>query len=352
MAYTLPNGITTDWIAHEDGWLAAVNRNWKVIDWATTRWIKQQIPNVGALPASPANGDAYMIAGIDVYRWNQNTTSYDIFPLDGAFLFYDQFLADFFKWEFGLINPLIASGDVVGPSSATDNAIVLFDGVTGKLIKESPVFIDPVTANVTGINDLIMSGSLTVAVDSNIGGNQIIGGNQQVIGQLTAGSTDAATANTFRDTTVKNVGSGLGNVAISNSSGNASVTSSSYTQVSNMTVTLTTRGNPVKIYCIPDVQVNNASSISIRDTNIGFAQGFGRIRRDGIDIAGFELTTQSAVASSTDDPILAVPPGIINTVDVGVAAGSHTYTIQVQVQGGNNSTFRFTNVMLVAEEMI
>jgi hypothetical protein len=35
-----------------------------------------------------------------------------------------------------------ASGDVVGPSSATDNAVTRFDGTTGKLIKNSTVTMD------------------------------------------------------------------------------------------------------------------------------------------------------------------------------------------------------------------
>jgi hypothetical protein len=33
-----------------------------------------------------------------------------------------------------------SAGDVVGPSSSTDDAVVLFDGVTGKLLKELPGF--------------------------------------------------------------------------------------------------------------------------------------------------------------------------------------------------------------------
>jgi len=37
------------------------------------------------------------------------------------------------------------SGDVVGPASSTDNDVVLFDGATGKLIKDSGVSIDDVT---------------------------------------------------------------------------------------------------------------------------------------------------------------------------------------------------------------
>lgn len=43
-----------------------------------------------------------------------------------------------------------SSGDVVGPASATDTAIVLFDGTTGKLIKNSPVTVDG-SGNVSGV---------------------------------------------------------------------------------------------------------------------------------------------------------------------------------------------------------
>lgn len=56
------------------------------------------------------------------------------------------------------------SGDVVGPASATDNAIAVYDGTTGKLIKNSSVtiaagvvtatgFVGPLTGNVTGNAD-------------------------------------------------------------------------------------------------------------------------------------------------------------------------------------------------------
>ena len=45
------------------------------------------------------------------------------------------------------------SGDVVGPASATDNAITRFDGTTGKLVQNSGVIIDD-TNNITGIGTL------------------------------------------------------------------------------------------------------------------------------------------------------------------------------------------------------
>jgi hypothetical protein len=45
------------------------------------------------------------------------------------------------------------SGDVVGPGSATNNAITLFDGATGKLIKNSPVTVgtDNVMTGMAGV---------------------------------------------------------------------------------------------------------------------------------------------------------------------------------------------------------
>lgn len=43
-----------------------------------------------------------------------------------------------------------ASGDVVGPASATDNAVVRFDGTTGKLVQDSAVTIADTSGNITG----------------------------------------------------------------------------------------------------------------------------------------------------------------------------------------------------------
>ena len=45
-------------------------------------------------------------------------------------------------------------GDVVGPSSATDNAIVRFDGTTGKLVQNSVVTIADSTGDVSGVGQL------------------------------------------------------------------------------------------------------------------------------------------------------------------------------------------------------
>jgi hypothetical protein len=60
-----------------------------------------------------------------------------------------------------------AGGDVVGPASATDNAIARFDTTTGKLIQNSLVIIGD-TGSVTGVNALTAE-SLTVNNNATLG---------------------------------------------------------------------------------------------------------------------------------------------------------------------------------------
>jgi hypothetical protein len=61
----------------------------------------------------------------------------------------------------------VGSGDVVGPSSATDNAVARYDTTTGKLIQNSLVLIDD-TGSVTGVNALTAE-SLTVNNNATFG---------------------------------------------------------------------------------------------------------------------------------------------------------------------------------------
>ncbi|MDD3174952.1 MAG: hypothetical protein PHU51_00575, partial [Candidatus Nanoarchaeia archaeon] len=65
------------------------------------------------------------------------------------------------------INSSILDGDVVGPSSAADNAITRFDGVTGKLIQDSGVYIDD--SNKVGIGTAAPLNQLDVAGGAVIG---------------------------------------------------------------------------------------------------------------------------------------------------------------------------------------
>lgn len=61
------------------------------------------------------------------------------------------------------ISAIGSGGDVVGPASATDNAIARFDGTTGKLIQNSPVTIDD-AGNIISPDSVQFSGTPPVTI--------------------------------------------------------------------------------------------------------------------------------------------------------------------------------------------
>jgi hypothetical protein len=69
----------------------------------------------------------------------------------------------------GSITGITGLGDVVGPASATDNAVARFNLTTGKLIQNSAVIIDD-SNNVTGVNTLTAT-NLVVNDDTTLGGS-------------------------------------------------------------------------------------------------------------------------------------------------------------------------------------
>jgi hypothetical protein len=79
-----------------------------------------------------------------------------------------------------------ASGDVDGPASSTDNALVRFSGTTGKIIQNSGIIADD-SDNVTGMNNLDLDGTLDVTglgtFDAGLGvtGTATVTGTQDII---------------------------------------------------------------------------------------------------------------------------------------------------------------------------
>jgi hypothetical protein len=66
------------------------------------------------------------------------------------------------SWPNQTINSTAAGGDVVGPASATDNALARFDTTTGELIQNSVAILDD-SGNLTGIAALTTSGAVTLS---------------------------------------------------------------------------------------------------------------------------------------------------------------------------------------------
>jgi len=113
-------------------------------------------------------------------------------------------------------------GDVVGPTSATNNSIAKFDGTTGKLIQSSRVIIDDNEDIILGNSDFIRFphpnesnnddgkiGSGIHAEGLNIVGSQTIGGNGRKVkiwGVTNIDSRNVVVGNTVRNTQYRLIG--------------------------------------------------------------------------------------------------------------------------------------------------
>ncbi len=91
------------------------------------------------------------------------------------------------------------SGNVVGPASATDNALVRFNATTGKLIQNSLVTVDDLgnlSANATVGPHLIGNFRINLDIIARVGGGQIDFGNGSPF-EFTSDESDSASAVAF-----------------------------------------------------------------------------------------------------------------------------------------------------------
>lgn len=89
---------------------------------------------------------------------------------DDKVLIQDTSASDALRYVSALsIAELSTGGDVVGPATSTDNAVVRFDGITGELIQNSGVIIDDADA-MTGVTEITIGGTngLNIAPGSDI----------------------------------------------------------------------------------------------------------------------------------------------------------------------------------------
>jgi len=109
------------------------------------------------------------------------------------------------------------NGDVVGPASSTDNAVVRYDGTTGKVVQNSSVTIDD-SNNVGGLANLNFSGT----------GNRITGdfSNATIADRLIF-----QTSTTNDNTTIEAIPNGTGTSARWTAYGNSDPTNASFLQI-------------------------------------------------------------------------------------------------------------------------
>lgn len=117
----------------------------------------------------------------------------------------------------------------------------------------------------------------------------------------------------------------------SDSSGNYSTTSSSYVDVTNLTLNITSIGRPIYVGLISD-GTNDDGSLGTNAGGVSSSEANFRLLRDSTVIAQCRV---SKAASSSSGSAISVPPGALWIIDAPTAG---TYTYKVQARRGVSST--------------
>lgn len=144
---------------------------------------------------------------------------------------------------------------------------------------------------------------------------------------------------------IRSVGTtvGAGGLAVSNACVSYSTTSSSYADVTNLTVTITTLGNPVVLTLKNDEPLNFSYILLSKYANTASANVFLQRNTDDIGLHTLEISIGGATSVSKK-----VPPGSIQFIDTPVAG---TYTYKILAATISSATLTFTNIKLTAREL-
>jgi hypothetical protein len=164
------------------------------------------------------------------------------------------------------------SGDVVGPASATDNAIARFDGTTGKLIQNSVVTISD-TGATTGVTTLAASTSVTTPIvqASNSAGLSLKNASGTTQMSVGAGGGDNMSINVSTNLNGTNAQidispTGTGHVHIKPSgTGSVEVAPTNVGTIDNMTIGATTPKNA----SVVDLSVTGTLSFDAAQGTVG-----------------------------------------------------------------------------------
>lgn len=135
---------------------------------------------------------------------------------------------------------------------------------------------------------------------------------------------------------------------VSSSSGGAySTASGTYSDITNLSVTLTTYGRPVILMMIPDNVLAGAfCEVTVNTGNTGLVGGVIRYRR-GADVIGETVVGHNP---SVVNKTVSFPCGSFTMIDV-VAAGTYNYFLQAKQTVVGTASISVANAKLVAFEL-
>ena len=244
------------------------------------------------------------------------------------------------------------SGDVVGPSSATDNAIVRFDSTTGKLIQDSAVTIADTTGNITTPGDIAVNGGditttagtatlfNTTATTLNVGGaaTSITMGDSTTATTTVRGGTlvgNTATQNLFNTTaTTLNIGGAATTLTLGASTGTATINNATVT-LANATTINVNGANPT-------IAGTSTGTLTLFNTNLATVNAFG---------AATSLTIGNTTSGATYNFGTGTTSATaLKTVNLGTggAAGS---TTNINIGSSNGGTTTINSAATVSDDL-
>jgi len=252
-----------------------------------------------------------------------------------------------------------ATGDVVGPASATDNAIARFDGTTGKLIQNSAVTVADTTGDITGgkYNGLTIStttGTFTIANGKTLA----------VDNTLTFVGTDASTVSFGAGGTVAYTGGTLAQFASTTSAQLAGVISDETGSGSLVFATSPTLTTPI-LGTPTSGNLSNCTNIPVNQATgtLAVANGGTGITSFGTGVATWLGTPSSAnLASAVTDetgsgslvfgtaPTLSNPT-VTNYVETYYNIGTVTSTVTLDLANGTFQNLTLTSATALTVTM-
>lgn len=183
------------------------------------------------------------------------------------------------------------------------------------------------------------SGAMSFSTADTIGSAMTSVGSNSIGSVMTSTGANAILAARTRTVSTS---VGVGGIAKSLASGAYSQTSNSFLPVTNLSVTITTTGNPIWIGLVPNM---NGSFSYVKTSKSGVINVLSEFAiADGLGNAAlFVLSTSGATSIIS----IEVPPSSFSTIDFK-AAGTYTYTFQVASTSGE--TTEVNNCLLVAYE--